>query len=326
MGVSPFLFKFKNMTYEELLLDEVSKWDVTKFTLTYAHPIIFICGGSLDKDLDKSDDRYSFKSLRQYLIEYAPLSHSHFNLRTAEELKDYLKVYDDLLEFESDIAKICDLILIILESSGSLTELGIFLSNEDHLKKLVVVRNEGLSSQDSFINLGPLSVLKKINENSVLDYSWPLEKDFKELEPQTLKIICGDIDDHLKSPKTNTKFNPNNSAHIILCLYELIRIFHPLTESEIFNIIQLMFSDELITKSKVKKLCYLLYKLDLVDIKSVSSKKFYYPNDQKITKVKFSYLEKERFEFFKIRINISEFLKTHTDTKRLYVLNSIRGA
>ncbi|OTG68256.1 hypothetical protein B9T25_06120 [Acinetobacter sp. ANC 4470] len=313
------------MTYEDLLLEEVSKWDINKSTLTYTHPLIFICGGSLDKKIDKVDDRYFFESLRKYLIEYAPINNSNFNLRTAEDLKDYLTVYDDLLEFESDIAKISDLILIILESPGTLTELGIFLSNDEYQKKLVVIRNKAHTFEDSFINLGPLLALKNLKDTSVLDYDWPYCKKFKELDNQTLNFICGDINDHLKSPTTNTKINPNDFSHIILCIYEIVRLFFPISEYEILNIIQLLFNDKNITRSRIKKICYLLYKLDFLDKESVSSKTFYYPSDHKITKVKFNYIAKERFEFLKIRLAIKEFLDTLVDTKRLHVLNVIQG-
>lgn len=190
------------MTYEELLLDEVCKWDIQKLNLIYTNPIIFVCGGSLEKELDETDQKYSFESLRQYFIDHAFAHNSSLNLRTAEELKDYLKIYNDLLEFESDIANVCDLILIILESSGSLTELGVFIGNEEFSKKLVVIRNRSHSQEDSFINLGPLLVLKNLKDNSVLDYDWPYDKKFKTLQNETLKLICEDISDHLKSSTT----------------------------------------------------------------------------------------------------------------------------
>lgn len=260
------------MTYEDFLLEEVSKWDIVKSTVTYTHPLIFICGGSLYKEFDKNSNNYSFESLRKYLIEYAPLISSNFNLRTAEDLKDYLIVYDDLLEFESDIAKISDLILIILESPGALTELGIFLSSAEYQKKLVVIRNKSHSFQDSFINLGPLLTLKKLKDTAVLDYDWPYEKKFESIDQKILKFICEDINEHLKSPTTNTKLNPKDFSHIILCIYEITRLFFPITEYEIFSILQLILNDKNITRVKIKKICYLLYKLDLFNKEAGQSK------------------------------------------------------
>lgn len=313
------------MTYEELLLNEVSKWDINKATITYTHPLIFICGGSLDTKSAHTDNKNIFESLRKYLIDYAPIHNSSFNFRTAEDFQDYLTTYDDLLEFESDIAKICDLILIILESPGSLTELGIFLSYDEYRKKLVVVRNKEHTFESSFINLGPLLALKTLKDTSVLDYDWPYHGGFTTLNEQTFKFICDDINEHLKSPSTSTKLNPNDFSHIILCIYEIVRLFYPISEHEIHNIIQLLFNIQETNRNRIKKICYLLYKLDLLEKESVSSKTYYYPTNHKISKVKFSYSQKERFEFLKIRLAVKEFLDTLADTKRLHVLNVIQG-
>lgn len=56
-----------------------------------------------------------------------------------------------------------------------------------------------------------------------------------------------------------------------------------------------MFNDQILKKKKLIKICYLLYKLDLVNKELVSSKTFLSPFEENISKVKISYEINERF-------------------------------
>ena len=165
------------MDYDDFLLNEIVQWDIGKFNLIFKNPIIFLCGGDVEP-ISKPEARV-YTSLRSYLIDYS--SYIKAKIRTAVFFKDYSFYYDDLLEFECDIASISDLVVIILEGPVALIELGLFSVKPDIFEKLVVIQHNDFSSELSFANLGPLQALKKSKENSVLDYNWPLNQEFSIL-------------------------------------------------------------------------------------------------------------------------------------------------
>lgn len=313
------------MKYEEILLDEVIKWDKERFNLIFKNPIIFLCGGDILPSNAGMVKYYS--SLRSYLIDYAGCIKREINIRTAEDFKDYLLAYDNLLEFESDIASISDLVVIILESPGALIELGIFIENKNIRNKLVAIQHYDFSSQLSFINLGPLKALRDSTKNAVLGYNWPREEKFEHLDESLLRLICDDISEHLKSPRTQSTFDIDIEAHKILLIYELIRCFYPIAEKEILTVLYLIYDHKVIQPKKLKKILYLLEKFDLVDKHNLSSEDFFYPVDSTISKVKLSYLPSQEgkkpviFEYLTLRVNLAEKIKL--DQKRVIALKEI---
>lgn len=313
------------MSYEELLLEEIIKWDIEKFNLIFKNPIIFLCGGDVTP-IAKPDIKL-YTSLRSYLIDFAKFIKKEIEIRTAENFTDYLLYYENLLEFESDIASISDLVVVILESPGALIELGLFSGNTYLFNKLVAIQHQSYSSEQSFINLGPLKALKDSSENSVLDYSWPLNKQFEKLDEDVLELICHDISIHLKSSRTQSKFDIKIDSHLILFIYELVRCFFPITENELITTLHLLYGSKIISHKKLKKIIYLLGKFDLVGKHSLSSTTFIYPLDANITKVKLSYAQsgKEKrsiFEYLLLRVSISKSIQV--DAKRALALKEIK--
>lgn len=313
------------MNYEEVLLEEVIKWDVEKFNLIFKNPIIFLCGGDVTP-ISKPDAKL-YTSLRSYLIDFAKFVKSEIEIRTAENFTDYLLYYENLLEFESDIASISDLVVVILESPGALIELGLFSGNANIFNKLVAIQHQNYSSEQSFINLGPLKALKDSSENSVLDYKWPLDRQFEKLDEDILKLICNDISEHLKSTRTQSKFDIHIDSHLILFIYEIVRCFFPITEKEIITILHLLYGSKIIGLKKLHKIIYLLGKFDLIGRHSLSSTTFIYPLDQNITKVKLTYAQlgsekKSIFEYLRLRVSIASYIQL--DTKRALALKEIK--
>lgn len=92
-----------------------------------------------------------------------------------EELFEELmksKPHFDLLSLENLLAKSVHAIVIILESPGSIAELGAF-SNHNLLKdKLVVLVDKKYKNKKSFINLGPIRFLRKTKSRIIFhDFS-----------------------------------------------------------------------------------------------------------------------------------------------------------
>lgn len=76
----------------------------------------------------------------------------------------------DLLEYENLLADNSDIICIICESIGSAVELGTFVQNENIKKKMIVAINQKYSRQKSFVMMGPVKHLQKIDSNRFIQY------------------------------------------------------------------------------------------------------------------------------------------------------------
>ncbi len=84
----------------------------------------------------------------------------------------------DLLDYENLLAKNADIVCIICESPGSFAELGAFIQSDIIKTRTIAVINNRYKRSKSFIMLGPIRHLKKINPSSILEYK---ENDIKSL-------------------------------------------------------------------------------------------------------------------------------------------------
>lgn len=267
--------------YETALKREFSLLNTKNFYVTFSPPIIFVCGG-------KADNKKPIpQSMRERIF-------THFNIHEkelftyclkAEDFKDYFKddAYNDLLEFEEDIANISTLIIICLESPGSLVELGMFSSSKSILGRLVILApSEEVESEDSFIFLGPLSYLSKKDELSVLTYPWP---DNSVEKYNHMNMITLDIHKKLKKIDKKVKFLTDNSGHIAMLIYDIIHISHPIKQHEILLALDSMgiiFSNE-----RLSKILYLLEKVNLISHTIYSHVKYFFDIKDTIRRIRF---------------------------------------
>ncbi len=74
----------------------------------------------------------------------------------------------DLLSLEGLLAESVDAIVLIPESPGAFTELGAFANDEELRKKLICVIDKRYKKTKSFINQGPLKLVKKANKHGLV--------------------------------------------------------------------------------------------------------------------------------------------------------------
>jgi hypothetical protein len=84
-----------------------------------------------------------------------------------QEFFDKSSPYIDLIEFEKDIAQICELVILFSESPGSFTELGSFSVFREICDKLLLIIQRRFLSRPSFITQGPIANLQRDHPNSV---------------------------------------------------------------------------------------------------------------------------------------------------------------
>lgn len=258
-------------------LDDKRKAHLAKISLENTRvdlcsPIIFLCGGLVDIKQAKTP------SVRDAFLRYiSGIDCGLFEQITlAEEFQDWIhdSVYKDLLDFESDIAHISSLIVIILESPGALAELGLFVRNNVLNKKLIIFVNDEHYRANSFISLGPLRYLEAIKDKTVCAYPWDLENIDDSLQ-ESLPEMREDLLSVISGMDKSEEFDIENDGHISLVLYEFIRIFRALKLSEIE-----LYAKEVgleLKREKVKRLLFLLTKFELIALGRRGHDQYYYP-------------------------------------------------
>lgn len=266
---------------EDQLIVEFQDFEHSKFNVSFLPPRVFLCGGEVD--IKEPIPLSARQRLVAYFAAHEPDLFSA--CIQAEDFKDYFKegAYSDLLEFESDIASIATLIVVCLESPGSMVELGLFCMDPITAGKLLVIAPyEEVAAEDSFIYLGPLAHIKRKNLDSVLIYPWPSKKEF---EYEHLKPMVGDIKHKLEKMQKSQKFSATNPAHLALLIHDIVMLAHPITVTEIeYALMAFKLDQDLKT---VTRLLYLLEKTDMISHVVYSGVTYYFDKPGNARRIKF---------------------------------------
>jgi hypothetical protein len=158
---------------------------------------IFICGADISL---KDKLRYKIS------IEFENIWNSYwYELIYPEDIFEellYSSKSKDLLSLENLLAESVDIILLIPESPGSFTELGAFANNEKLRGKIVCAIDKKYKKDKSFINQGPIKMIKKANKKGI-----------RFINPNDLET---EIDDIKTSINYTKKHNSKNSKAVNL--------------------------------------------------------------------------------------------------------------
>ncbi len=176
---------------------------------------IFLCGA----DTGKTD---SFRNLlNKEFKKYAKFNvvYPEFIFATLLNKKD-----SNLLELEDELASYVDLIIVPLEGQGTLAEIGAFTVNKKLLPKIIVINDLKYKNSKSFINLGPLDLVKKHNTNHIFYFEKGKEKD-----------ILNDIVKEILTKRFNKRYSYEleNIFNLSRYLFYIISVYQPLTKIEI---------------------------------------------------------------------------------------------
>jgi hypothetical protein len=125
---------------------------------------IFLCG----KDItDQTSIRYKISDILSNGFWYA----GDYEIIYPEDIFEallYKSSSEDLLSLENLLADSVDVVVVIPESAGSFAELGAFANNEKLRDKMVCVLDKKYDRDKSFINQGPVKLLKRTNNKAVV--------------------------------------------------------------------------------------------------------------------------------------------------------------
>lgn len=125
---------------------------------------IFLCGADL-----KQKDKIRYQIAKFLTTDW--WNSITYNVIFPEDIFDdllYSSKREDLLSLENMLAESVDVIAIIPESPGSFAELGAFANDEKLRSKIVCIIDKQYKKDKSFINEGPVKLIRKNNKHGLI--------------------------------------------------------------------------------------------------------------------------------------------------------------
>jgi len=199
----------------------VKRLQPPKYRFRLLKPVVFLCGANKSAGRD---------AVRDYLLKF----HPGISVFYAEKVWEIIAALGetDALQMEAALASLAELVIVIVESPGTFTELGAFSISLELRKKLLAIVAEEHRHSDSFISNGPLkwideesnfrpTIYTKLDE--ILLSGKDLEDRLKRIpKPQRTKV-----EDLSKSPK-----------HLLFFVCDLVSVIYPATLPLIVSYLQ----------------------------------------------------------------------------------------
>lgn len=192
---------------------------------------IFLCGGA-----SKQQATFRFqlgKTLSSLQSSYVYTVHYPETV-FAETLYGHHKI--DLLRLENYLARNVDSIVVPLQSPGTFTELGAFVNNDLLRNKLIVLSDKKYRLDRSFINQGPIALLKAERKNAVI-YCDLLNSQLENLKDLSYKIAEVSRNIYSENPPHRTLDNPIAALLFYQCC---IYLFDPISITSFGLIVEKM--------------------------------------------------------------------------------------
>lgn len=220
--------------------EDISKADCKKLSLKirddFFRPVntykttIFLCGADLSQ---KDKIRYKIATALNswwYSI--------YYDIIYPEDIFDellYSSQSKDLLSLENLLAESVDAIVLIPESPGSFAELGAFANDEKLREKLICVIDTKYKKDKSFINQGPLKLVKKANKHGLIF-----------IDPNAMEGAVDKVNSSLKKMKKSSSKLKDKVSLLQLDNFLLPAIFllEPVPKATLLNIVGNATEDE----------------------------------------------------------------------------------
>jgi hypothetical protein len=246
----------------------------SRVKLSASH-IVLLCGGkTAPLKNNPNDPDPPWQSLRDAINRTVITCHNAYEIFIPEDLKSWQAdgIYKDLVTFETDLASICSLVVIVLETEGSIAELAAFSQLSELRNKIVALRSGRFSGDESFINLGILRYVSEHSNGSVKSYPWAIGRP-GSITVEVVDDVISDIGDELDKLKKSEALNLEKGSHIAILICEIVSLFMALKESEIFGYLKAAGVN--ITSSALKSRLFLLEHFRLIRKQEYSGSIFY---------------------------------------------------
>lgn len=242
---------------------------------------IFLCGGPMNI---RSHEPTSIRdAICRELSKQQEVSD---RIRVAEHYKNWAhdSHYKDLLSFERHLAELSSVIVLVLESAGSIAELGLFSIIDAFKDKLLVFVETAYYRSTSFIRLGPIDHLEKVHNNTAQYYRWtnPDERPprfspaiAQELQAELAEAVMA----RAEKPTREHDFSSESWLDVALLLCEVLSLCSALTIREIKTAFDLMGIQR--TEADLKQVLFTLEIVHLVAVEPKGDQRFYVSVDER---------------------------------------------
>ncbi len=218
------------------------------------------------------------------------------------------------MSFERELASICSLVVIVLESEGALAELGAFSQLGEMSEKIIAIRSSHFVGHDSFINLGILKFLSGKNTTAVKSYPWEI-KDPASITREVTHDVVSDIEEELAKQPDSQLLKLNQNSHIIVLICELLRLFVALKENELFDYLQMVGVST--TREVLRGQIFLLTEFRIIRKQEYSDAVFYMRSDEPYHRLRIALKDKATHcDPLRAEVQCSEYYKAHSDRHR----------
>ena len=272
---------------DELLERLASHTKLSNLRVRQFSGIIFLCGGPT------SDRNGPPQSARDYFVKYIKEQQPELSKRIflAEVINTWAadmireQYTPDLLTFESHVSGLASTVSLIVESPGSIAELGSFCLLSGIADRLMVVARDGWINEDSFIVRGPMTYLRESRGedfNPIYVYPWRVswDGDLQKTvpDPDDLASEAGHFLEDLRAfeeqlPK-RPRWRSESDGHVSLLISDLICLFSALKLGEIKSFLDAVGITDVDGRT-IKGHIFLLEKLNLVRRVSYRSGQYY---------------------------------------------------
>lgn len=207
--------------YDCKIIASKIKRDIFEPARTYKTSI-FLCGKDIN---DRTSIRFRIAESLTKGFWYSGAFDIIYPEDVFEELL-YSSKSTDLLSLENLLADSVDVVVVILESSGSFAELGAFANNEKLRTKMVCVINPKYKKDKSFINQGPIKLLRSANRDAIvyLDENKLININYERTDAFSVLTVDPQIS---KLASAVRKIRKNNIAVDKLTLLQVDRFLLP---------------------------------------------------------------------------------------------------
>lgn len=264
--------------------------NIAKSSVQNRLPQIFLCGGPLQKS------GKPLVSLRAVLL--ALLETDYPGLRSsvilAEEAADWYHSpksphFPNLVDLEKQIGALSTLILLIVESAGSIAELGAFSFISSLRAKLAVVLEGNYQHDRSFIMEGPVAMVEEENKahggaTGWYSFDWLKMTKKPMIDPLRAgnvaeRIVKEILDPAIKKMSDTELFRAETLEHQILLVADLVSVSGPLLITEIMEMLDGLDlrTKEKIEQKRVEEYLFILENLGHLTKTRASNYYFYVP-------------------------------------------------
>jgi hypothetical protein len=250
-----------------------SKIDLPASRMKPYEGFIFLCGGPTDI---RSVNPISVRDA--IYRELAKDDSIDRRIRVAEHYKDWShdSIYRDLVSFERHLAELSSVIVLVLESAGSIAELGLFSVIAEFQRKLIVFIEPDHYQSVSFIRLGPVDYLEKQHDNIAECHRWTSDEK-GVFDPKTTQDIQSDLAaailKRLRRPAPERALQPTAWLDGALLLCDFLSLYSALTLREIKSLFEGFSCPK--SEWEIKQLLFILEKVKLLAMEPKGDQRFY---------------------------------------------------